>query len=274
MPSLVIVNADDFGLDAPTNAIILHAFQRGVISSATAMANMPAFAAACVLAQQPALHGRIGLHFNLTYGRPLGRALLDEPRFCTADGELDLCVRRNALRLSARERAAVLDELRAQWQHCLDHGLVPSHIDSHQHVHNLWPIGAIVARFAREQGVPIRLARNVGSNIGIVKRAFKTLLNRRLKHVCGVTADQVCTPADLASGQVSAQGVLEVVAHPTALGHDDFGDEYLAPGISLSQLLRRHLDGVPALGYGQLGATPRPARLSLLRAWTWPGKAG
>lgn len=274
MPSLVIVNADDFGLDAPTNAIILHAFQRGVISSATAMANMPAFAAACVLAQQPALRGRIGLHFNLTYGRPLGRALLDEPRFCTADGELDLCVRRNALRLSARERAAVLDELRAQWQHCLDHGLVPSHIDSHQHVHNLWPIGAIVARFAREQGVPIRLARNVGSNIGIVKRAFKTLLNRRLKHVCGVTADQVCTPADLASGQVFAQGVLEVVAHPTALGHDDFGDEYLAPGISLSQLLRRHLDGVPALGYGQLGATPRPARLSLLRAWTWPGKAG
>lgn len=273
MPSLVIVNADDFGLDAPTNAIILHAFQRGVISSATAMANMPAFAEACVLAQQPALRDRIGLHFNLTYGRPLGRALLDQPRFCTADGELDLCVPRRALRLSARERAAVLDELHAQWQHCLAQGLVPSHIDSHQHVHNIWPIGAIVARFARERGVPIRLARNVGSNIGVVKRVFKTLLNARLKRLCGVTADHVCTPADLTSSRVPAQGILEVVAHPSALAHGDIGDEYLAPGESLTQVLARHLDGVPALSYGQLGIKTRLVRQPV-RPWADSGSAG
>lgn len=60
MPSQVIVNADDFGLSAHTNAVILHAFQAGLISSATAMANMPAFAAACALAQQPLLRGVSG----------------------------------------------------------------------------------------------------------------------------------------------------------------------------------------------------------------------
>ena len=49
------------------NAVILGAFQAGVISSATAMANMTAIEAACVMARHPILEGRNGLHFNLTY---------------------------------------------------------------------------------------------------------------------------------------------------------------------------------------------------------------
>ena len=55
MPRQVIVNADDFGLSACENAVILGAFQAGLISSATAMANMPAFETACLLARHPLL---------------------------------------------------------------------------------------------------------------------------------------------------------------------------------------------------------------------------
>jgi hypothetical protein len=76
MPHRVIVNADDFGLSACDNAVILGAFQAGVISSTTAMANMPAFEAACSMARHPLLEGRVGLHFNLTAGRPLSRRIL------------------------------------------------------------------------------------------------------------------------------------------------------------------------------------------------------
>lgn len=252
MPSQVIVNADDFGLNAHTNAVILHAFQAGLISSATAMANMPAFTSACVLAQQPALRGRIGLHFNLTYGRPLSQAILAEPRFCAANGEFDLGIKRSTLRLTRRERQAVEQELQAQWQHCLDNGLVPSHLDSHQHVHNIWPVGEVVARFAAGKGVPVRLARNVGHNLGPLKRVFKTLLNRRLRQLSGATADHVCTPADLRAGLAPRQGVLEVVAHPSALGGHDFGDAYLETGESLKALVEQQLKGVPRVGYGVL----------------------
>ncbi len=252
MPSQVIVNADDFGLSAHTNAVILRAFQAGLISSATIMANMPAFAPACVLAHQPALRGRIGLHFNLTYGRPLSQAILAEPRFCTPHGEFDLRLKRRALRLSPRERGAVQEELRAQWQHCLDHGVLPSHLDSHQHVHNIWPIGDLVARFAREQGVPVRLARNLGHNIGPLKRAFKTLLNLRLRQLSGATADYVCTPADLKAGLAPATGVLEVVAHPSALGGRDFGDAYLDSGESLQALIEQRLQAVERISYAAM----------------------
>ncbi|MEE1889049.1 ChbG/HpnK family deacetylase [Pseudomonas carassii] len=253
MPSQVIVNADDFGLSAHTNAVILHAFQAGLISSATAMANMPAFAAACALAQQPALKGRIGLHFNLTYGRPLSQAILAEPRFCTPHGEFDLRLKQRTLRLSRRERAAVEAELEAQWKHCLDHGLMPSHLDSHQHVHNIWPVGTVVARFARAQGVPVRLARNLGHNIGPAKRTFKTLLNWRLRQLAGSSADFVCTPADLKAGLAPEHGVLELVAHPSALGGHDFGDAYLASGESLLALVEQRLGQVPRVGYASLG---------------------
>ncbi|WP_458725149.1 ChbG/HpnK family deacetylase [Pseudomonas mandelii] len=251
MPRQVIVNADDFGLSPCENAVILGAFQAGVISSATAMANMPAFEAACVMAQHPLLKDRIGLHFNLTYGRPLSQSILGRRNFCDSHGVFDLNLSRHRLWLSRGDRDAVLEELNAQWQRCVDNGVRPSHIDSHQHVHNIWPIGEIVARFAASQGVPVRLARNLGQNLSLPKRVFKTLLNNRLQSLAGVTADYVCTPVDLRNDAMPTDGVLEIVAHPTQLGAD-FGDAYLQPEESLTLVLERRLHGVPRASYGVL----------------------
>lgn len=258
MPRQVIVNADDFGLDLNENALILRAFEAGVISSATAMANMPAFEQACEMARQPLLDGRIGLHFNLSYGRPLSQAIARRPAFCDANGEFDLDLSRYCLRLGSKDLTAVQEELDAQWQRCLDCGLRPSHLDSHQHVHNIWPIGELVARFAARQGVPIRLARNLGANLNLPKRLFKTLLNRRLRSLCGATADYVCTPADLHHTAPPGHGSLEVIVHPLHLD-EDFGDASLAPGDSLTQVLHRRLAGVPRVAYG---AAVRVLRLS------------
>lgn len=251
MPRQVIVNADDFGLSPNENAVIFSAFQAGVISSATAMANMPAFEAACAMARHHMLEGRVGLHFNLTYGRPLSQGILARPTFCDSHGVFDLSLARHSLWLGREDREAVQEELQAQWQRCVDHGMRPSHIDSHQHVHNIWPIGEIVARFAAHQGVPVRLARNLGQNLSLPKRLFKGLLNRRLQGLAGATADYVCTPVDLRNEPAPTDGVLEIVAHPNQLGAD-FGDAYLQPGESLSRVLERRLPGVPRVSYADL----------------------
>ncbi|WP_434562446.1 ChbG/HpnK family deacetylase [Pseudomonas sp. Z4-20] len=252
MPRQVIVNADDFGLSFSENELILRAFEAGVISSATAMANMPAFDQACELALHPLLEGRIGLHFNLSYGSPLSHSITSRAAFCDVSGEFDLNLSRYCLRLRSKDLAAVEEELQAQWQHCLDRGLRPSHLDSHQHVHNIWPIGEAVARFAARQGVPMRLARNLGPNLTTPKRIFKTLLNRRLRRLCGATADFVCTPADLHHAAPPDHGSLEVIVHPLHLD-GDFGDASLAPGKSLTHVLHRRLAGVPKVGYGESG---------------------
>ena len=247
----VIVNADDFGLDPDYNQLTLEAFKRGVISSATLMANMPAFEDACRLSHEHGLLGRIGLHFNLTYGVPLSQDIARQPLLCNARGQFELSLPRSALRLSKAAADAVWQELQAQWQRCLDQGLRPSHIDSHQHVHNLWPVAPIVARFAARQGVPVRLARNVGGNIGPLKRMFKSALNRRIAWLAGGTVRWVCTPRDLLEGFCPA-GVVEVVAHPTRLADGDFGDDYLPAGQSLEQLLNRALPRHQRIAYSEL----------------------
>ncbi|KHL68032.1 MULTISPECIES: ChbG/HpnK family deacetylase [Pseudomonas] len=247
----VIINADDFGLSHDENRTIIAAFQQGLISSATLMANMPAFVEACALTREHGLQGRVGLHFNLTYGRPLSTAIRAQPRLCNAAGEFDLNLPRHRLWLPRRTRQAIEAELQAQWQRCLEHGVRPSHIDSHQHVHNILPVGEVVARFAAHQGVPVRLARNLGRNLTLPKRLFKALLNQRLRRLGHASADHVCTPLDLHHGLLPGNGVLEVIAHPYPL-QQGFGDAYLAEGQSLGEVLARRLEGVPRIAYSAL----------------------
>lgn len=249
MPREVIINADDFGLSISDNAIIQSAFKAGVISSATLMVNTPGFEQACKMARHPMLRGRIGLHFNITHGSPLSPWIASRRTFCDANGEFDLSLSRYALRLGAKDLAAVQEELQAQWQRCLDYGVRPSHLDSHNHVHNIWPIGEVVARFAARQGVPIRLARNLGENLSLPKRIFKTFFNRRLRSLGGATADYVCTPADLQYAAPPDHGTLEVIVHPLHL-EEDFGDDSLEAGCSLTEVLRKRLAGVPKVPYG------------------------
>ena len=74
-PSLVIVNADDFGQSVNVNRAIIDCFQKGLISSTTIMANMPAFDDAVDLAIENGFHQTVGVHLNLTDGEPLVSAL-------------------------------------------------------------------------------------------------------------------------------------------------------------------------------------------------------
>lgn len=246
----VIINADDFGLSAEVNDLILNAFRLGTVSSATLMANMPAFSEACASIAQQHLQGRVGLHFNLTYGQPLTIAMRDHPVFCR-EGQFDLSLSRLRVALPGSARQAVLEELRAQWRRCLDHGLRPSHIDSHQHVHNLWPLAPLIAAFAGQQRVPVRLARNLGRNIGLLKGCYKTLVNGRIRRRSAPGVRQVCTPKDLLDG-LRPGSLVEVVVHPRWLADGRLGDEYLPDDEPLEPLLQRCLAAHQRIAYSTL----------------------
>ena len=175
----IIVNADDFGLDTQTNRAILSAFGLGLLSSTSILANMQGFEEACDLAQGHGLRNRIGLHCNLSEGYPLSRSMARCRRFCREDGSFR--GRGRALRLSSQEANAVEEELKAQLEACFRRGIRPIHLDSHHHYHSEWPIGTVAIRLAQRHSIPrIRLSRNLGRGIGIVKRAYKTLYNARL----------------------------------------------------------------------------------------------
>ena len=158
---IVVVNADDFGASHQTNCAILQAFEKSLISSTTVMANMPAFEEACHLARQQHLERSVGLHLNLTQGKPLTDRIATCRTLCDGDG----CFRppRTVLWLSANEVLALEAEIVAQVLACERQGITPTHWDSHNHIHTQFGIATVVIRMAKRFGVrAIRLDRNCG----------------------------------------------------------------------------------------------------------------
>lgn len=181
-PRGVIVNADDFGLDERVNRGIVLAFERGLVSSTTVMANQLGFDEAVELAHERRLEDHVGVHLVLTQGEPLTEPIRRLERFCDPGGSFRVWPSEGrAWHLSAVERDAVLAELRAQVLRVRGAGLPVTHLDSHHHVHNVWAVGGCVIAVARAEGVPrVRIARNCGSGIGFASGLYKRLFNRRV----------------------------------------------------------------------------------------------
>jgi predicted glycoside hydrolase/deacetylase ChbG (UPF0249 family) len=183
----IIVNADDFGMSSEVNAAVIKAFQRSLISSATIMANMPAFDDACALVRRYDLTGTIGLHLNFTSGRPLSAHIARCSRFCDSSGYWR--AQRQHFVLSQEEQTALETEIIAQFSACERRGITPSHWDSHHHVHTEPGIAPVVIRAARRLGVKaIRPALNcspgrVGASVAhdFLAQTYRDVFNRWLQ---------------------------------------------------------------------------------------------
>lgn len=157
----IVVNGDDFGSSQRTNRAILQAFEKGLISSATIMANMPWFEEACQLVRQHKLQRRIGLHLNFTSGKPLTLGVASFPRLCDENGYWR--EKRIVLSLTNEEALALEVEIAAQVLACERQGLSATHWDSHHHMHAQFGIAPVVIRVAKRLGVrAIRLGINCG----------------------------------------------------------------------------------------------------------------
>jgi len=148
----LIINADDFGWSAGVSRGIVEAHGRGVLTSTTVAANMPA-AGECLAMLRDVPRLGVGVHLNVSQGPPLsaeGRRWLAGPGGVmnrTAVGVIGACLLRPGL------LEAVEAEFDAQIRWALDHGLSPTHLDSHRHAHAFGPIGRIVERLARRHGI-------------------------------------------------------------------------------------------------------------------------
>lgn len=225
----IIVNADDFGLSAEVNRAVVEAFQKGVISSATLMANMPGFDEACELTHRHGLLGKIGVHLNLSSGYPLSAPVRRCSRFCDDTGMFRS--RRTRFRLSKKERHALETEFAAQVKACLDRGLRPTHLDSHHHVHTEWAIGAAAIAVARRYGIrAIRLSRNCGPGIDWVRKVYKVAYNSRLR-IYGLAKTRYFGSSTDVQEILAATGDVEVMVHMNPERAGNIPDGSSDPGI-------------------------------------------
>ncbi len=175
----LIINADDFGYNSSLNAAIVSCFQKDIINSTTIMSNMEGFDEAVILARQHGFADKIGLHINLTEGKPLtdmsGTGLVDK------NGVFIMKAITNPLIFfSSATKNKIKHEIREQYNKLVASGIHPTHFDSHQHVHILPPLVSLFIEFTKEKNQKIRIVTiPIRKNFFII--AFNLLLNMRFR---------------------------------------------------------------------------------------------
>jgi len=135
----LVVNADDLGLSDAVNDGIFAAHEEGIVTSASLMVRQGAAPSAAERAADHP-HLAVGLHIDLG-------------EWSYADGEWTVAYSHCDLDDAAdveRECRAQLERFRALL------GRDPTHLDSHQHVHESEPLKGVAEALAAELAVPLR----------------------------------------------------------------------------------------------------------------------
>ncbi|HET7416427.1 MAG TPA: ChbG/HpnK family deacetylase [Solirubrobacterales bacterium] len=136
----LVVNADDLGLSGPVNEGVFAAHREGIVTSASLMVRQGAAPeAATEAARYPEL--AVGLHLDL------GEWNYEEGEWTLAYSH---CEDLDDPAEVERESRAQVERFRALL------GRDPTHLDSHQHVHESEPAKGVAEALAAELGVPLR----------------------------------------------------------------------------------------------------------------------
>jgi chitin disaccharide deacetylase len=136
MPARLILNADDFGLTPGINRAIAELHTAGALTSATLMANGPAFEDAASISRTHPTLG-VGCHIVLTDGLPVSPAA-EIPSLIGPDGKSfrpTLTAFLRALFLGHIRAQDVAREALAQIEKLQQAGIAISHVDTHKHTH-------------------------------------------------------------------------------------------------------------------------------------------
>ncbi len=154
----LIVNADDLGYSAGINRGILDGYHRGIITSTTVLINAPDAPAGLELARAVLPDLGLGLHLNLTRGRPV-TPREQIPTLVDEQGDF-FGIRTWADHLDAFDPDDLAREIYAQFERFMRlAGQPPDHLDAHHHAIYLHPAAlAATLQLAQQYNLPLRNA--------------------------------------------------------------------------------------------------------------------
>ncbi|SFG41322.1 hypothetical protein SAMN05216353_1417 [Halobacillus alkaliphilus] len=170
----LIINADDFGYSRGVNYGIIDSYQKGILTSATFMTNMPGASQAAELAKQNPGLG-VGVHLVLTCDRPL---LDSHKTLVDVNGDFR--------KLNFYEGGFTIDydEVYSEWkvqiERFLSYGLEPTHLDSHHHINSFGSIPEVFLKLAREYSLPVRNNMEIPNDVATTD-SFSYLIETSLK---------------------------------------------------------------------------------------------
>ena len=226
----LIVNADDFGISRSVNRGIIEAFQNGIVTSTSLMANgTDFFGGIDRLKENPQLG--TGIHLNILRGEPLIHPrmvnhLIQGRHFCLKLTSLPWVT------LSRIILNEIESEYRSQIERILTYIPQITHIDSEKHHHFFPRIFKLVCRLAQEYRIPyirwinetMTISKDVVINMGLFcLSVFKHKNRQYARHYKIKTTDQFCgikltgqmTERNLCQTLNGIQkGVSELCCHP------------------------------------------------------------
>ena len=126
----VIINADDYGISKGVNRAIDRLIEAGIVTSTSAMSNMPYFKEVLGIKEKAG----IGIHFNLTTGVPVTNTT-NIPSLINTDGQFyDLVTMQKRLKERKINQKDIELEFDAQVKKVIDLGIKPDHINSHSSI--------------------------------------------------------------------------------------------------------------------------------------------
>ena len=230
MERVLIVNADDFGLSKGQNYGIIEACKNGLVTSTTALVNGAAIGHAAQLSRCVPELG-VGMHFVLTLGEPLSPmpGLAREGRLGKWIWQM------------AEEGSLPLDEiaheLECQYRRFIAlFGCEPTHIDSHHHVHMIASVYPIVASFAREKGVALRIDRQLAQRDGLDQDAARSS-EGFASEFYGEAISEALLLQILDDSIRREEASLEVMCHPAFIDHAIMSSAYCHPRLAELEVL-------------------------------------
>ncbi len=227
----IIINADDLGRNAETNANIISLARVNKITSVSLIANAPALEDA-VTALQACRSISTGIHLNLTEFFPLtSPEKLGSLKECTTEAGSFLgehFLRKRTITLSLQN--AIFLEFKMQVEALLARNIQISHIDSHNHIHTIPGLFFVVKRLQHHFGIrKVRTTWNLfspGKEPGFACRLKKQTWHAALRSYYRTTTTQAFTSladfVEVAATRKLPFNSVEVMVHP---GHPDFDYE-------------------------------------------------
>lgn len=223
MLKYLIVNADDFGLCEPISKGIIHAYEKGIVTSTSVVANGDYFETGLPLLKKSGIE--TGIHLTFVGGEkpllgPIGGLVDTNGRFLK---NYQAVIPK--ILLKQYDKLALQKELFAQAEKMRDSGLSISHMDAHQHLHVLPDLLDLMIHLANQFNIGwARLPTSDQINVkGLGINFFSQILKFRLKGTPIRHVDR-CIGFDY-SGNLNEtrlkrmitglrEGVTEIVIHP------------------------------------------------------------
>ena len=222
----VIANADDFGMNSSINKAIAYSFEKGYINSTSLMVNMSSFEEAVDMIGGNSSIKNIGLHVNISEGKPVSNFKLKE--YLDEAGNWNVRkVNRKFNFLNSSARQEFLKEIHSQIDKALANNVSLTHLDSHLHTHTLPGFYKLFFQAARAHHLKIRIAQTYSEG-SYLKSLYRNYINKYFSKESGNYSDIFeNVERYLKRGMSNDEGkTVELMFHPFFDNEGNLSDHY------------------------------------------------